>query len=124
MRPSSRSTSTAATSRSRPLPGIAWSVAGDAKDGRGPRIEAEADRLAIDPTEGGGLFGIFSTRSNWRVTLPTDPVTDLELDANAGTASVDLAGARMGLVDIGLNAGSATVDLGAVAGDPRAPDAN
>ena len=96
-------------------PGVTWTVAGDAKDGRGPRIQAEADRLAIDPTEGGGLLGIFSTRSNWRVAIPTEPVTDLELDANAGTASVDLAGARMGLVDIGLNAGSATVDLGTVA---------
>jgi hypothetical protein len=44
-------------------PGVDWTVAGDAKDGRGPRIDAGPDQLSIDPTEGGGLFGIFSTRS-------------------------------------------------------------
>ncbi len=96
--------------------GTAWTVAGQGRDGLGPRIEAEADRLAIDTTEGGGLFGIFSTRSSWQVTLPTEPTMDLELDANAATADVDLAGARMGLVALGINAGSAIVDLGSVAG--------
>ena len=95
-------------------PGIGWIVAGQGRDGLGPRIEAEADRLQIDTTEGGGLFGIWSTRSSWQVTIPTEPVTDLELDGNAGTAAVDLAGARIGVIDVGLNAGSATVDLGAV----------
>lgn len=96
------------------VPGVTWTVAGQGRDGRGPQIDVEIDRLGIDTTEGGGLFGLLSTRSSWRVTIPTEPVTDLELDANAGTATVDLTGARMGRVDIGLNAGSATVDLGAV----------
>jgi len=94
--------------------GVAWSVMGQARDGRGPQVEAEPDRLSIDTVDGGGLFGIWSTRSSWQVTIPTDPLTDLELDANAGTARLDLDGARIGLVDIGLNAGSATVDLAGV----------
>ena len=95
--------------------GTAWTVAGQDRDGRGPQVDVEPDRVRIDTTEGGGLFGIWATRSSWRVAIPTEPSTHLELDANAGTASVDLANARMSQVDIELNAGSVNVDLGAVA---------
>jgi hypothetical protein len=97
------------------MPGLAWTVVGQAREGHAPHVEGGPDHLAVSPTDNGGLFGIFSTRSSWDVTVPTEPVTDLEFDANAGRATIDLAAARMGLVDIGLNAGSATVDLGSVA---------
>jgi hypothetical protein len=96
-------------------PGADWTVSGEAREGQGPQVESTTERLEVDPTNGGGLFGIFSTRSNWRIAIPTDPVVDLELDANAGTAAIDLAGAHVGQVSIGLNAGSTTIDLSAVA---------
>jgi hypothetical protein len=91
--------------------GVGYIVMGQARDGRGPRVEAEPDRLSIDTVDGGGLFGIFSTRSSWQVTIPTGPAIDIELDANAGRAMLDLDGAKLGLVDLGLNAGSVALDL-------------
>jgi len=94
--------------------GSSWTVAGEDRGGRGPQVDIEGDRLEVGTTDGGGLFGIFSTRSTWRIAIPTEPLTNFELDANAGTAAIDLAGARMGFVHVGLNAGTATVDLSAV----------
>jgi LiaF transmembrane domain len=95
--------------------GVGWTVMGESRGGRSPEVESDADRLAIHTIDGGGLFGIFSTRSSWQVTIPNVPVTDLELDANAGRATLALDGANLGVIDIGLNAGSTTVDLAGVA---------
>lgn len=95
-------------------PGNDWRAAGEDRDGRGPQVDAGADSLNIRTTDGGDLFGIFSARSTWRITVPTGPRIDLDVELNAGSATVDLAGAAIGSATIGLNAGSTTLDLGSV----------
>ena len=94
--------------------GDLWHVRGSSRDGDAPSVDDEVDSLTIRPNNGGGLFGIFATRSTWQVTLGMDALLDLSIDANAGTARVGLPGARLGELKVGLNAGSTTLDLSSI----------
>jgi hypothetical protein len=94
--------------------GDLWHVGGSSRDGDAPSVEEDEDDLTIRPNHGGGLFGIFATRSTWQVTLGMDALLDVTIDANAGTANVDLRGARLGVLKVGLNAGAATLDLSSI----------
>jgi hypothetical protein len=92
-------------------PGATWTVSGSDADGSGPHLESSARRLEARSDDAPGMF---LGRTDLRAALPTEPVIDLELDVNAGTMDVDLAGASVDDVDLELNAGSAKFDLGAV----------
>ncbi len=87
-----------------------WRIAGSDDAGRGPRVDAGDASLDVDAPDD-GPFGFIASRSSWQVTLPTDPTLDVDVDANAGAATLDLAGAAVGVLSLDLNAGSATVDL-------------
>jgi LiaF transmembrane domain len=98
-------------------PGDGWTIAGRSSDGNPPSIEAGASSLKVrTPHEGGSPFWIGGIRQIWEATLPQGPTLDIDLQFNAGQATIDLAGARLGGVGLQTNAGSATVDLSAVAG--------
>lgn len=92
-------------------PGNDWLIEGEDSEGKGPEADAGLDLLRVRSTDRRGLLGIFSSREAWRVTVPTGPTIDLELDVSGGSASVDLADAAVGSARLGLNAGSMTVDL-------------
>jgi hypothetical protein len=96
----------------RPAGGDGWTISGVADDP--PRIDASDGRLEIESAAGAAI-GPIGDREQWTVTLPTDPTLDLTLATNAGTADLDLAGARIGRLELHVNAGSATLDLGSVA---------
>ena len=93
-------------------PGNAWHVAGSDDDGRGPTIDSTDASLSVRSRPGNGapFFG-FGARDTWQVTVPGDPRLDMDLQVNAGSATVDLGGASLGSFDLQQNAGSATVDL-------------
>ena len=96
-------------------PGEAWRVEGEDADGTGPRIDADAESLAVNANPGdGGPFGVIGDRETWRVTLPDTVSLDIDVDLNAGSSTIDLAGASVETLDLGMNAGSATLDLEAV----------
>lgn len=96
--------------------GSAWHLEGSDSDGVGPTVEAGASSLDIRSQHAGGTSWLgFGDRETWRLTLPTEPTIDLDLHLNAGSADVDLAGARLAGVGLEMNAGSATIDLGTVA---------
>ena len=95
-------------------PGNAWHLEGKDANGQGPDVTSDSSTLAVRSLGhgGGGAFFSFGSRDTWDVKVPNASTIDLDLQLNAGEATVDLAGALLGSVDVELNAGSATVDMG------------
>ncbi len=92
--------------------GNAWPVDGQDADGIGPDIEATGATLRVRPRDDRGQpFWALGKRDTWRVTVPDAVRADIDLQLNAGQATIDLSGALVGTVAIQLNAGAATVDL-------------
>jgi hypothetical protein len=93
-------------------PGDEWRVEGEVTDGNGPTIDADAGSLSVsENNRNRGPFGALSDRETWRITLPDAVRLDLNLDLNAGSATIDLAGASVETLELGMNAGSVTLDL-------------
>ena len=93
-------------------PGNAWKVEGEDAEAAGPDVSSDADSVAIKSRHGDAAsWWAVGRRSTWDVTLPDTPRLDLDVELNAGSATVDLGGATLREVDLQLNAGSATVDL-------------
>jgi hypothetical protein len=96
-------------------PGANWRVDGQDRDGKGPNLNADNDSLRVWTRDADrGLFGALGERETWNVTLPADPRLDTQLAVNAGSATLNLAGANLGRFETTLNAGSTTVDLASV----------
>ena len=73
-----------------------------------PEIEATSDSLEI--RSGGGPF---NRRQGWQIELPASRVVDeLEIDTNAGTTTLDLGDAQLGVIDVETNAGEVIVRAG------------
>ena len=101
-------------------PGGSWRVEGQDADGVGPAIEATETTLRVRPREDrANPFWAFGQRDTWRITVPQAVPSDVDLQLNAGQASVALSGALIGDFGLQLNAGSATVDLGSTAAIKR-----
>ena len=93
-------------------PGDGWRVEGEDATGAGPDIEATNVTLHVQPRDHGrNPFWAFGQRDAWRITVPQAVTTDIDLQLNAGDATVDLSGAVVGDFGLQMNAGSATVDL-------------
>ncbi len=92
-------------------PGTGWRL--DARDGDNRRtdFEASADHLALGSDRGSGRWSSRTGRVEWDVTLPTATTIDLVSELNAGRGTFDLAGARLGALDLSINAGEVQVDL-------------
>jgi hypothetical protein len=98
-------------------PGTTWRVEGQSSDGDGPEVSSTEATLSVrSPDSARGPFAIFGPRESWQITLPEASRFDLDLQLNAGEATLGLGGAILGSVDVELNAGSATLDLGSVEG--------
>lgn len=95
--------------------GQAWRVEGEDRAGNGPIIDAGPDSLDIRSRDDDrGPFGLAGDQENLRITLPDAVRLALSLDVNAGSATMDLAGASLDRIVLNLNAGSATMNLGSV----------
>ncbi len=93
--------------------GAGWSVEGEDRTPAGPEIRSDQSLLSVRSANGErGPLDFIGRHTTWRVSLPTDPRLGLHSEVNAGSATFDLAGAYLDVVDIETNAGSATVDLG------------
>ena len=91
--------------------GATWTLEGTSDKGRAPRVDREDNRLHLESAEGGGIFGFSEASASWRLGLPTGPTVDLDLGLNAGSGTVELAGANLSRLDAAVNAGSFRVDL-------------
>jgi hypothetical protein len=96
-------------------PGSAWRLEGSDGDGRGPSVEAAADRLAVRSNDGGRGIGPLARRDQWTVTLPADPTLDLTVQVNAGRSVARLAGSTLGRARFQVNAGELRADLAGTA---------
>lgn len=94
--------------------GNSWRVEGEDRDGTGPNINADNDSLSVRSRGNDGPLGVLGERDTWRIVLPDAVRLDLDLELNAGSATMDLASASLDRVNIDLNAGSIRVDLGSV----------
>ena len=93
--------------------GNGWRIGGEDGDGTGPNVDADGQSLSVRSRDGNDApFGVLRDRESWRITLPDAVRLDLVLDLNAGSATLDLAGASVDALELNLNAGSAALDLG------------
>lgn len=96
-------------------PGTAWQLdslrLGDAR----AVIAQEGDALSIETTHEAWSFGRRPLGDAWQLTLPTGTPMTLEADIDAADADLDLAGLRLGALDLEANAADVRLDLGAAA---------
>ena len=96
-------------------PGNTWRIEGEDRDGTGPNLNADNASLHLwTRNSNGNPFDALNDRGTWRVTLPDAPRLDTTLTLNAGSSTVNLAGANLGRFATTLNAGSTVINLGAV----------
>jgi hypothetical protein len=95
--------------------GDGWRVEGRSKDGIGPEIASSETSLQVKSAHSGsGPFWLDTGRDTWMVTIPESPRLDLDVDMNAGQATIDLGAATLGSIVLEANAGSSVLDLGSV----------
>ena len=95
-------------------PGTGWSVSGEDRT-PGDRTSAPtrpSSRFAR-PISDRNPFDFIGRHASWRIVLPTDPTLAVSAQVNAGSSTFDFTDANLDALDLELNAGSATVDLGA-----------
>ena len=85
-------------------PGQAWSVVARYR-GEPPRIDGDGSELTIDSPD-----GLTSDRQDWTVVAPADGLRTIELDSNAASSTLTLAGATVDALDVDLNAGDVLID--------------
>jgi hypothetical protein len=96
-------------------PGNTWRVEGEDRDGTGPNLNADNGSLSVRSRDSDrGVFGVLSDRQSWRITLPDATQLHTNLTLNAGSSTVNLAGANLSRLEATVNAGSAIFDLGSV----------
>jgi hypothetical protein len=98
--------------------GAAWSVSGTSDQGRAPDVSATDRRLVVrSPGRSGIALGAKPWR--WALTLPRAGAVTMELEVNAGSGRLDLAGMKVPAVDVMVNAGDARVDMSGASGTGR-----
>jgi len=92
-------------------PGSAWRL--DTRDGANRRTDVSADAASLAATTNRATRGwnLHTGRADWDVVLPTGTTLDLRTELNAGRGRLDLAGTRLGAVDLEVNAGDLRMDL-------------
>ncbi len=85
-------------------PGNEWRIQADYQ-GEPPTLELSDGEIGLRSPGG---FGV--RRQRWTVTLPYDLVRSIELQTNAGSSNVRLAGADLDEFKLELNAGDVRVD--------------
>ncbi len=96
-------------------PGDGWHVEGQSRDGTGPIVEAGSGSVSVRSRDSDvGPFDALGDRERWRVTLPDTVRLDLDLEVNAGSATMALGQAMVGRLKLDLNAGSISADLSSV----------
>ena len=89
----SRSASSAGRSPSRHRTGPAIAVEGEDTSGIGPDVTVGDGEMTVDARDHDrGLFGLLGDREDWRIALPREVDLDVDLEVNAGSATVDLTG--------------------------------
>lgn len=92
--------------------GTRWTVAGTSSDGRRPDISASGGALEVRSRDRGVSVPPFTESLDvWSITLPWDARMSVSTTVNAGSATLNLAGAALDSLSTTVNAGSARLDL-------------
>jgi hypothetical protein len=91
--------------------GTDWSFEGSGDAARAPTIESAGDRLTIRSPESRGI-DIVGRRERWQVSLPRDVPVAINLELNAGRATIAPGAATLREVRVQVNFGGITLDLG------------
>lgn len=75
--------------------------------GTAPRVEATSDSLDLDSGD-----GPFNRRQAWQVDLPGEGVDELDVQTNAGSATLDLGSSLLGVLELETNAGQVVLRAG------------
>jgi len=94
-------------------PGSDWRLESGNANGSDAIISASPDRLSVASASRRRAFDLLHDADVWRLSLPIANRLDLAAVVNAGRGRFDLAGARLGTVDVVVNAGDGQVDLSA-----------
>lgn len=107
-----------------PQPGNAWRV--DTRDGDSRRSTVAADGTSLSARVSGrsGRWNLHAGGVAWDVALPTGTTIDLTTELKAGRGHLDLAGTRLGAVNLDVNAADLRVDLTGATLDRLALEAN
>jgi len=92
-------------------PGTGWEARIGDTNGIAPAFDSRGDRLHLASRVRGMPLGGPWGGDAFRVMLPTGSTIDLLAEVSAGRGRFDLAGARLGRVDLDVNAGEAELDL-------------
>lgn len=96
----------------RTAPGSGWELRTGSTAGRTPSITADPGHLAVTSRAlRHAGFGWPAGGDRWELTLPTGAQIDLVGDLSMGRGTIDLAGARLGRVDLTVNAAETSVNL-------------
>lgn len=87
-------------------PGTAWNVHVDYR-GDPPPVVAATDTLGLGVADGGG-----GHRQDWTITVGADALRSIDLQANAGSSVLQVAGASLRSVSAAINAADLRVDAG------------
>ena len=93
--------------------GSTWSFRGAGDPARAPALESGAGRLTIRSHESSGL-DLVGRRELWQVTVPRDVPLGINLQLNAGRATIAPGAATLRDVQAQVNFGAITLDLGEV----------
>lgn len=91
-------------------PGSTWQFSAAEGRGDGAVVSDASDRLAIRSPDRRRSFNSLDWGDDWQLRLPTVTLLDVRTRVSAGEARVDLAGARIGSLELELNAGKARLD--------------
>lgn len=95
-----------------PGPGGSWGVTVNGPDRARPALDQGADRLEVrSPDRFEGIPFGEGRRSSWSVTLGTGVAYSLDVNLNAGEATIDLAGVRVERLNAQGNAASSKLLL-------------
>ncbi len=75
--------------------------------GTAPRVDASGNSLELDSGD-----GPFNRRQAWQVELPDEGIDGLDVQTNAGSATLDFGRARLGVVEVETNAGEVVIRAG------------
>jgi hypothetical protein len=91
-------------------PGSDWTVSTTGIEADDINVESSPERLEVDRASGADFWNQ-GQGATVQVDLPTVPALGLAIDVSAGSATADLAGARLSGLSLSVNAGEATARM-------------
>jgi hypothetical protein len=104
-------------------PGSGWDLQAGNTTGSMPSVRSSGRDLVVDDGRS-GIDNLSSGRDRWTLTLPATDLDRLRLGLNAQVVNADLAGARIGDLDVAANAATGRIDASRASVDRLSAELN